>query len=89
MIVAILFGGFNLADLVFLVYSLVVLVYGWWLIDSSLALGQIAPATEWPVAVVGEQRNRGNGQDVQFGFCRSPVEYSAAGTAVVSTRFRG
>lgn len=42
----------NLADLVFLVYSLVVLVYGWWLIDSSLALGQIAPATEWPVAVV-------------------------------------
>ncbi|MBC6429108.1 MAG: TRAP transporter small permease [Cellvibrionales bacterium] len=42
----------NFADLVFLTYSLAVMLFGWQLIKRSLELGQIAPATEWPVAVV-------------------------------------
>ena len=42
----------NCADLIFLVYSIVVCVFGWQVITRSLELGQIAPATELPVAVI-------------------------------------
>lgn len=42
----------NCADLIFLVYSAVVVGYGWVVIKSVIELGQIAPATEVSVAVV-------------------------------------
>jgi TRAP-type C4-dicarboxylate transport system permease small subunit len=42
----------NSADLIFLIYSVVVLVFGWRVIERSLDLGQIAPATKLPIAVI-------------------------------------
>lgn len=42
----------NCADIVFLLYSVAVAVFGWQLIRRSLELGQIAPATQWPIAAL-------------------------------------
>ena len=42
----------NCADLIFLLYSILVVAVGYVVVQRSLELGQIAPATEWPVAVV-------------------------------------
>ena len=42
----------NIADLVFFAYSAVVVVFGVQIVRRSLELGQIAPATELPVAVI-------------------------------------
>ena len=42
----------NCADLIFLVYSVIVLLFGWKVIVISLELGQIAPATEAPIALL-------------------------------------
>ncbi len=42
----------NCADLVFLAYSVTVVFFGYRVITRSLELGQIAPATEMPVAVL-------------------------------------
>lgn len=42
----------NCTDLIFLIYSVVVFIFGWQVIERSLELGQIAPATEVPVAVI-------------------------------------
>lgn len=42
----------NCADLVFLIYSVTVFIFGWKVIERSLELGQIAPATEVPIAVI-------------------------------------
>lgn len=42
----------NCVDLIFIIYSVMVFIFGWRVIEQSLALGQIAPATELPVAVI-------------------------------------
>lgn len=42
----------NCADIIFLLYSLAVFYYGFHVVNQSLELGQIAPATELPVAVL-------------------------------------
>ena len=44
--------AYNCADLVFLAYSVIVVFFGYRVISRSLELGQIAPATEIPVAVL-------------------------------------
>ncbi|MCH7695471.1 MAG: TRAP transporter small permease [Proteobacteria bacterium] len=44
--------AYNCADLVFLGYSVIVVFFGYRVISRSLELGQIAPATEMPVAVL-------------------------------------
>ena len=44
--------AYNCADLVFLAYSVAVVLFGYRVIIRSLELGQIAPATEMPVAVL-------------------------------------
>jgi TRAP-type C4-dicarboxylate transport system permease small subunit len=44
--------AYNCADLVFLAYSVIVVFFGYRVISRSLELGQIAPATEMPVAVL-------------------------------------
>lgn len=44
--------AYNCSDLIFLIYSIVVFVFGWRVIERSLELGQIAPATEVPVAII-------------------------------------
>ncbi len=44
--------AYNCADLVFLAYSVTVVFFGYRVISRSLELGQIAPATEMPVAVL-------------------------------------
>ena len=42
----------NLADLVFLAFSVVVVFFGYRVVERSLELGQVAAATEWPIAVI-------------------------------------
>jgi TRAP-type C4-dicarboxylate transport system permease small subunit len=42
----------NCADIIFLLYSLAVFYFGFYVVNRSLDLGQIAPATELPVAVL-------------------------------------
>ena len=42
----------NCIDLIFIIYSVVIFVFGWRVIMQSLELGQIAPATELPIAVI-------------------------------------
>ncbi len=44
--------AYNCADLVFLAYSVAVVFFGYRVIIRSLELGQIAPATEMPVAML-------------------------------------
>ena len=44
--------AYNCSDLVCLAYSVVVVFFGYRVISRSLELGQIAPATEMPVAVL-------------------------------------
>lgn len=42
----------NCVDIIFLLYSIAVASFGWQLIRRSLELGQIAPATQWPIAAL-------------------------------------
>lgn len=42
----------NCVDIIFLLYSIAVASFGWRLIRRSLELGQIAPATQWPIAAL-------------------------------------
>ncbi len=44
--------AYNVSDLIFLIYSVVVVLFGWDVIRRSLELGQIAPATEVPIAFI-------------------------------------
>jgi TRAP-type C4-dicarboxylate transport system permease small subunit len=42
----------NCADIIFLLYSFAVFYFGFQVVEGSIELGQIAPATELPVAVL-------------------------------------
>lgn len=42
----------NCADIIFTLYSLAVIYFGYIVINRSIELGQIAPATEIPVAIL-------------------------------------